>query len=110
MALLTIVPLVRTGIDAAGGAAAAAGGDRFPNTGKEFFCISNASGSPVNVTFETTVTVDDQAVADLVVAVADGKSLLIGPFPIFEFSEEVNVSYADETSLTVQAIRMTPGV
>jgi hypothetical protein len=110
MALLTITAASRAGIDASAGVAASAGGDRFPNTGKELLIVTNASGSPVNVTMETTVEVDGQAVADNVVAVADGTSEIIGPFPISDYSDEVNVTYSDETSLTVQVVRVTPGV
>jgi len=110
MALLDITAASRAGLDAAGGVAASAGGDRFKNTGKELLVVTNASGGPVNVTCETTVEVDGQAVADNVVACADGKSTIIGPFPLPDYSDEVGVSYADATSLTVQVIQVVPGV
>jgi hypothetical protein len=110
MALLDITAASRDGITASGGVAASAGGDRFTNTGKELLVVTCATGGPVNVTMETTVEVDGQAVADNVVAVADGEPMIIGPFPLSDYGTEVNVSYADATNLTVQVIKVSPGV
>jgi hypothetical protein len=110
MALLDITPASRAGITASDGVAASAGGDRFTNTGRELLVVTCASGGPVNVTMETTVEVDGQAVADNVVAVDDAEPMIIGPFPISDYGTEVNVSYADATNLTVQVVQVTPGV
>lgn len=109
MSLLTVVDSSRAGIDTTNGAAAAAGGDHFANTGKEVLVVSNTSGGPVNVTAETTTTVDGQAVADNVVAVADSKPTIIGPFPLSDYSDDVKLTYGSVTNVLVKVVRVTPG-
>lgn len=109
MALLEVVDSTRDGFDAAGGDAADTNGDRFVNTGKEALFVTNASGSPVNVTMKT-VDVDGMASAGNVVSCPDSKTTVIGCFPLGDYSDEVEITYADATSLTVQVVRFRPGV
>lgn len=112
MALLTVVDLVRAGVDMSSAVAAAGGGDAFLNTGKEFLAAKNASGAPITITFVTQVTVDGQAVADLAVAVPAGHTMLIGPFPPGYYNDgsgQVQVTYSGVTTLTVMPVRLTAG-
>jgi hypothetical protein len=110
MALLEVESFSREGTSASEiTTAATAGGDRFTNTGKEVLEVSNTSGGPINVTVESTVTVDGQAVADLVVAVADSDPTTIGPFPLATYGSEVNVSYESVTSVAVRVLQLNPG-
>jgi len=115
MALLEVQDSTRDGsfgiVDATDPAvAASATGDRFVNTGKELLLVCPVSkGGPVEVTCETTIEIDGQAVADNVVSVADDSATLIGPFPISDYGTEVQISYDDEADVFVQVIRVTPG-
>lgn len=98
-------------------ASAGASGDVFnnPNDERTFFYVSNGSGGSINVTFTaqgTSVnasgygTVD---ISDTVVAIANGAAEMVGPFPSSRFnnsSGNVAVSYSDNTSVTVAAIRL----
>lgn len=45
-----------------------------------FLAVRNSGGAPYNVTIPTPGTVDGQAIADRVVAVANGAVKFIGPF------------------------------
>jgi len=110
MATLVAVDISRAGV-VADGAAAAGGGDAFLNTGAEILVIKNGSVSSINVTLVTQATVDGNAVADPVVAVAAGVTKAIGPFPRYIFGDAnglVQVTYSAVTSLTVKVLRLTP--
>lgn len=107
--MATIVPtsITRDGV-AVSGAAAAVGGDKFGNNGSQLFYVNNASGSSINVTFVTSQTVDGQAVADRVVAVAAGAAKMIGPFKPSQYNDvdgNVNVTYSAVTTVTVAAYK-----
>lgn len=52
--------------------AANADGHMFTNTGTEILHIKNGSGSSINVTLQTGLTIDGLAVADRTVAIAAG--------------------------------------
>ncbi len=97
------------GTDPTAGAAADAEGDSFPNTGYEILIFNNAdSGATRTVTIESTVEVDGQDVADLEVTVPIEGSVIVGPFPVGWYSDsggEVNMTYDDETDLTVQVLK-----
>ena len=102
MALLTSVPLARTGVRIDTGAAAAAGGDTFQNTGNEFLSVRNGSAASINVTI-TGVTV-----SNAVVAVPAAATLLIGPFPPGSYNDaqgRVAVAYSAAASVVVQVLR-----
>lgn len=104
MAVLTSQEIVRTGLNPSYSSAAGAG-DSFANTGTEFIHVKNGSGSSMNVTVETTVTVDSLDVEDLVVAVPAAGERLIGPFPCRWYGTSVGISYSDETSVTLAVIK-----
>ena len=109
MAVLTVAVLKHTGHTPAL-VAAAGGGDDFPNDGRTFLHVKNASGSPINVTIDSKRKCSQNAEHDVVVSIpATTGEKLIGPFPIDEFSDtngRCNVTYSGVTSLTVQAVSL----
>lgn len=109
MAILTVQKPTLSGV-AFTLAAAAAGGDSFPNTGVEFFHIKNAHATlSRTVTFDSPGTcsfdVGNNAAHDKAVVVAALTSMVIGPFPKGRFNDvndRVQVAYSDAAdSLTV---------
>jgi hypothetical protein len=71
-------------------AVAAANDAMFVNTGKELVLVKNASGSPVNIVFETPATLlsEGLAIADeACAALADAAEGLYGPFPTATFNQ-----------------------
>src|SRR3989304_9617914 len=112
MATLTVQQIARsaTGLLPAY-AAAAAGGDQFPNDGPlTFFHMKNTNGAGRTVTFATSKTVEGLAVADLAVALAATTGdVMVGPFPA-EYYNDINgmvqVTYPADAGVTVAAIRL----
>ncbi|MCW2242260.1 hypothetical protein [Azospirillum canadense] len=97
-------------------AAAAAGGDAFPNADdRTFLHVKNGGGSSVTVTITaqtTTATVPGLGVmtkANRTVAIPAGDDRLIGPFPQKAFnnsSNQVAVGYSAVTSVSVAVVRV----
>jgi hypothetical protein len=113
MAVLAVQQISRAGLNPAL-AAAAAGGDAFPNSGKVFLRAKNA-----HATVARTVTVASQlpagalpqgaAKTDLVVQVPALGERWIGPFDPASFNDangRVVVTYDTEADLTVGAIAL----
>jgi len=107
MATLTVTKASRSGVTRSP-AAAAGGGDDFPNDGRTVLVVNNAGGSTCNVNFalssnplggEPTQTVTE---ADIAVAASDED--VIGPFPTNLFGSSVAISYDQVTSVTVEPI------
>ncbi len=86
----------------------AGGGSTFPNSGKEVLAILNDSGGPVDVTIETTATLDGLVVDDLVVTVPDGQTSLVGPFPPSVYGETVTVTGEQSVDMFASVFRVTP--
>ena len=88
-------------------AAAAGGGDVFPNDGNTRLLVENGGGSSINVTVTPQNTVSGLSLSAVVVAVlASGKKVL-GPFPPQYFnnaSGQVVLTYSGVTSVTVSVI------
>lgn len=110
MADLTVSTITRSGI-APTYVAAAALGDAFVNTGRIFLHVKNGGGGSINVTVAEQVTADiaGYTATDLVVAVPAGAERMIGPFPRSAYNDsngKVQVSYSDETSVTVAALQL----
>ena len=94
-------------------AAAAAGGDSFPNTGKEFFHITNAHATlPRTVTFDAPGTCNFGVAHnnhDKAVVVAALTTMTIGPFPTPAYNDgngRVQATYSDaaaDLTVAVQA-------
>lgn len=106
---LTVQQVSRAGITPTYGAANV-DGHSFPNTGVELVHVKNAGGASMNVTVQTPNAVDGLAIADRVVAVANGSEKMIGPFPRSTYNqgaEEVYLDFSAVTSVTIAAIRPT---
>lgn len=105
MATLAVQEITLAGVDPTL-AAAAGGGDDFPNTGREYFDVNNGSGVAINVTFDAVRQCNQGFDHDEVVSVGAGQRRRIGPFPPSRFGPSVAVSYSGVTSLTVAAVRL----
>jgi len=106
MATIATQTISRTGLEAAY-SAAAAGGDDFVNTGKEFIHIRNASVGDITVTIVTPATVDGLAVADRAVVVTAAEERFIGPFQTTYYnnsSGKVALTYSGVTTLTLAVL------
>lgn len=110
MAVLTVTTVDRAGVTLTG-AAAAGGGDSFPNTGVEYAIFKNTSGGDITVTLDIQSTVDGQAVADRTVVIpATTGHKVVGPFPPSTYNDangRVNFAYSGVTNLTVLVLKNT---
>ncbi len=74
------------------------------DTGDVFLQVTNAAGAPINVTVQSPPTVDGLAVAELIVAVPNGQTRLIGPFPSRTFGQpsgaDAGRAYVDYSAVT----------
>lgn len=113
MATLTVQEFDEAGNDLTL-SSAAAGGDEFPNSGQELLVVKNGSGSSMDVTITAQVnSFDDASYGNAVkenqtLSVAAGGVALLGPFSRKSFNDgsgNVQVSYSDETSVEVAAVR-----
>ena len=89
-------------------AAANADGNAVPNNGRMWMEVNNGAGAPINVTIQTQRMVDGLAVAEQVVAVANGTRKKIGPFPTDTYNVQsgddagqVYVDFSAVTTITV---------
>lgn len=108
MAVLAVQRIVTAGLNPTF-AAAAGGGDEFPNTGREFLEVINGGGGAITVTVTTTGTVDGEPIADRAVSVPAGERRRIGPFPTGTFNAadgNVDVAYSGVTTVTVGVFRL----
>lgn len=53
----------------------------YPSNPNRFILVTNTSGGSVNLTLRDPTVVDGEAVPDRVVAIATGKTMLVGPVP-----------------------------
>lgn len=107
--LLTNINVTRAGVVDASTAANALG-NNFSNDGNVFLKVTNGGASSINVLF--SLYVDGIVVsAARTVAVANGATAYIGPFPGFlgylQPDGTTWVDYSAVTSVTVQAIRFS---
>lgn len=111
MATLTVVNMVRTGVDMAGVAADVAG-DEWVNTGQEMVEIKNGSGSPITVTLDIKPTVDAATVNDPTVTIAAGATKAMGTFPTGWYNDSstgrAKVTCSAVTSVTIKVVKVTP--
>jgi hypothetical protein len=115
MAVLTVQDCALTGL-AESLAAAAGGGDSFVDNGKgeTVLEVVNGGGGSINVTITAHEVAADVpgigpiTIADKVIAVGNGATKLIGPFPKAYRSAQnvVNIAYSGVTSVTVRAVRV----
>lgn len=108
MAALTVQAVSLAGVVPSATAAAALG-DTFVNDGRTFLKVINGAGAPINVTIDSVINCDQGEDHNVVVAVANGTTRYIGPFPPDRFnnaSGAVSVTYSAVTSITVGAFRV----
>lgn len=106
MATFTVQQITRAGIIPTYNTAAVAG-DEFVNDGKIWVHIKNGAVI-LNITFETTITVDGLAVADLVVNLAATTEKVIGVFPTNWYNDganKVQMTYDDESNVTIAVMK-----
>lgn len=110
MATLTVNDIVKTGFREDNAlVAAAAGGDEFANTGREFLMVANADASATTVTAAATGSAHGQDLEDEAISVPAGQTFVIGPFPPLAFNDsnqKVQLTYSKVTSLTVGVFKL----
>lgn len=94
---LAPVTITRAGVSPGSETAGdASNGNSISNDGRMVVLVHNNDGSnPHNVTFKTVGTVDGQAIADRVVAMAASSSKWFGPFPPEVYGSSLQVDVAD---------------
>ncbi len=86
-------------------AAAAAGGDDFPNDARTIAHVKNGSGVSINVTIARDRNCDMGFTHSVVVAVPAAGERIIGPFKRDEFGSSVGLAYSAVTTVTVAVVR-----
>jgi hypothetical protein len=93
--------------------AVSANNDAVVNNGRRFVHVKNASGGSINVTENFGSTIDGQAVAAKVVAIAAGADKFFGPWPASynqtDGSNQVWIDYSATASVT-RAVLELPAV
>lgn len=112
MAILTVAPVTRAGVDTVGVAADVVG-DEWVNDGKQFVEVKNGSGGSINVTLNIQATLDGAAAVNPVVAVGAGVTKIIGPFPTGIYNQVANgrakITYSAVTSVLTKVLNCPPG-
>jgi hypothetical protein len=108
---LTVTTTAKTGVvQPAMVAVDAANGNSFVNTGREVIEINNGGGSPITVTFVTTLTYQGYAIADQTVSVTNGTVKLCGPFDTALFNDTtdstIGIDYSSGTSVTARVTKL----
>ncbi len=111
--LLAAQPITKDGIVASYVQATASDGDMYRNTGKEFYHVINAGGSPCVVTIATPATISGLTIEDQVVTVAAGTDQFMGPFDTNLFNQptgaanagRVQIAYDQVVTVTVAVLR-----
>lgn len=110
MALLTAANAGLAGVDLAG-VTPGGSGDTFANTGKEIVLIYNNSGGSINVTLDHQNLATGVVVTDPVVAVGNGVTKAIGPFPPGYYNDGsglTKVTCSATTNVTIKVLKVTP--
>lgn len=87
--------------------AAAAGGDSFTNDGKTLLYVKNAHTASITVTINSLQPCNQGFDHNIVITVAAGSTIQVGPFPTPRFNDNTNkvgVTYSLVTALTVAAV------
>lgn len=83
---------------------AAAGGDVYPNSGREMVHLRNASGADIDVTFASQTPCNQGVTHNAVVTVPAGSDIMVAPRDADRFNNEngqVEMTYESETGLTI---------
>ena len=116
MATLTVVTSAEAGV-ATADTSATSDGDEFVNTGREVLVVVNSSSSDndinVTITAQTTSFTDPVlgtlTKANQVVAVNEGVTKVIGPFPTAAYNDsngKVQITYSAVTDLKVGVVQI----
>ena len=108
MATLAVQVSTLSGLTPSYGACAA-GGDEFPNSGKEVIHVKNAHTSPWTVTVNSQANCNQGFDHDAAVAVPNGQERIIGPFPKSRFDDTANkvqLTYSGVTALTIAVVQV----
>lgn len=110
MATLTVQTISLTGLEPTY-AAAAAGGDEFPNDGRTFLHVKNTNAATRTVTINSRSNCDQGFDHDPAVVIdATTGDTMIGPFDTARFNDpatgRVSVTYSAVTGVTVAAIKL----
>jgi hypothetical protein len=108
MAVLTAQQVVTTGLEATF-AAAAGGGDKFANTGRQIVEIVNGDASDTTLTIVTPGKYKGHAIADDTVTITAGERRHVGPFDPEIYnnaSGQVDLAYSSVTSLTLAILQI----
>lgn len=112
MATLTVTEVTRAGVIVTTLTAAAAGGDQFPNTGRELVMFKNGDVAAKTVTLVTGAAgadPDGLAITDKTIVVAAGDTVVMGPFPTGIYNDAsgmMNLTYSAVTSCTLKALKL----
>jgi hypothetical protein len=90
-------------------------GHTIANTGKEFIEVANGAGAPITVTIAwgTGGTIDGVTPTARTITVTNATSKLIGPFPPSLYNDangNVTITFSSVTTITCQALRVTPAI
>jgi hypothetical protein len=103
---LPLHQIVRAGaVEPAAVAGDAVNGHSFNNDGKVFLQLENTGATSRNFTMHLVTTVDGQAVADRVIAVAAGVIKKVGPFPVSQYGKTATCEAA-HAELTLTAFHL----
>jgi hypothetical protein len=89
--------------------AAAAGGDSFINDGKTILHVKNGHTGSITVTVDSLKACDQGFDHNIVITLAAGATIQIGPFPTSRFNDPGNkvvVTYSLVTALTVGVVTL----
>ena len=108
MSTLNVQKVVLAGLTPSYGAAAA-GGDEFVNSGREFLHVKNGHTSPQTVTVNSQAACNQGYDHDAAVAIPASEERMIGPFPKDRFDDaggKVQITYSGVTALTIAAVQV----
>ena len=113
MATLAVQASLLTGITPSY-AAAAGGGDEFPNDGKSMLHLKNGSGGTIVVTVDSLVACNQGSDHDSVTSIAAGAEAMVGPFDVTRFNDPATsraaITYDGVTSLTLGVFKIAPTI
>jgi hypothetical protein len=110
MAVLTVNEIVYGGLDVESVYVAAAASQEFPNDGRTFAHIKNASGSSITCTITSAGTTQGRAIADDVITVgATTGEQMVGPWPrsIYNAADgNIDITWSATTSVTIALFKL----
>jgi len=106
VATLVVQDIVIAGLETTF-AAASSGGDEFANDERTVFHVKNDDADALEVTISATVNCNHGFTHDVVSSLPAGVDRMFGPFDRERFNDSagmIQVTYDDETSVTVAAV------